>query len=72
MSEPGTAAADGYQTFCPRCGSEMKMRQFKEKGTLDDMITGFTVDWWCRTCRDRYLNIKIALLEEASPPPSYS
>ena len=67
MSEPGAAAANVYLAFCPRCGSEMEMRRFRDKGSLDDMITGFTIDWWCPSCKDRYLNIKIALLEETNP-----
>ena len=68
MSELGAAAPDVYHAYCPRCGQEMEMRRFRDTGeSLDAMITGFTFDWWCRTCRDRYTNIMQSLLEEKNP-----
>lgn len=64
MSDVGAAAPDVYQAFCPRCGSEMQMRHFRDKGSLDDMVTGFTIDWWCRNCRARLKQIKKDILDE--------
>ena len=64
MSATGPAGHGVYMAFCPRCGAEMRMRQFRDKGSLDDMITGFTIDWWCRNCRARFKDIKKELLEK--------
>ena len=47
-----------HAVCCPDCDEPMEPRMFQDGGFMEGKPAEFTRDWWCSTCRLRWLSVK--------------
>ena len=46
-----------WKVICPACGGPMKMRRFKDGEDEDGSNPDINLDWWCPTCKLRWMAV---------------